>query len=322
MLYWYSADNDELKKSSMRESRILSLYAAQYISMEVADYKTPAGQKLIGDEEPPLAVLATPDGTVVNKALNKSGALKVSEVERIVQSEVKKREDALDTNFKEAKDKAKAGDNAAAIQLYRAVLDQKCMSPKKAKDAAKELKKLGVTEVADVADAPVFDARESARIERTMRDGLKAEINAKYAEAERLYTLAHRLDPADPVPLRYLGELYRHHTGEWDKAIITFEAILRMPSVPLSRAVAQHGLGKITIHEGEFKKAWRSLKLPSRRIRCRSPIAIWRSTGIPRETLRRRKSTFKKRSRLTRETLTIWSLPQPLWRAQDASKRL
>jgi tetratricopeptide (TPR) repeat protein len=27
-----------------------------------------------------------------------------------------------------------------------------------------------------------------------------------------------------------------------------------MPSDPLSRAVAQHGLGKITIHEGDFKK--------------------------------------------------------------------
>jgi tetratricopeptide (TPR) repeat protein len=27
-----------------------------------------------------------------------------------------------------------------------------------------------------------------------------------------------------------------------------------MPSDPLSRAVAQHGLGKMTIHEGEFKK--------------------------------------------------------------------
>ena len=62
------------------------------------------------------------------------------------------------------------------------------------------------------------------------------------------------MDPADPTPLRYLGELYRHHTGDWEKAKTAFNAILNMPADPLSRAVAFHGLGKITIHEGEFKK--------------------------------------------------------------------
>jgi tetratricopeptide (TPR) repeat protein len=87
-----------------------------------------------------------------------------------------------------------------------------------------------------------------------MRQGLRAELNARYVAAERLYTRAHLLDPADSTPLRYLGELYRHHTGEWDKARATFEKILDMQSDPLARAVALHGLGKMTIHEGEFKK--------------------------------------------------------------------
>ncbi|PYS50084.1 MAG: hypothetical protein DMF68_08230 [Acidobacteria bacterium] len=254
VLYWFPLTNDELKRSSLRESRALSLYAAQCISMELADYRTPAGQKLIGDSKPPLAILATPDGAPLSKVENNGGTLKVAEVERVVQSEVKKREDALDTSLKDGRDKAKAGDNESAIKLFRSVLDQKCMFPKKAKEAAKELKKLGAGDVAEVKDAPNFDARVSARIERTMRYGLKAEMSARYVEAERLYTLAHRLDPADPTPLRYLGELYRHHTGEWDKARQTFEAILNMPSDPLSRAVAEHGLGKMTIHEGEFKK--------------------------------------------------------------------
>src|SRR5262249_2566326 len=94
----------------------------------------------------------------------------------------------------------------------------------------------------------------SARIERTMASGLRAENNAKYVEAERLYSAAHRIDPADPTPLRYLGELYRHHIGDWEKARQTFNAILAMQADPLSHAVALHGLGKMTIHEGEFKK--------------------------------------------------------------------
>jgi len=87
-----------------------------------------------------------------------------------------------------------------------------------------------------------------------MRRGLIAEINEHYVQAERLYSLAHKMDPADPTPLRYLGEVYRHHLGEWEKARATFEQILNMPADPIARAVALHGLGKMTIHEGQFKK--------------------------------------------------------------------
>lgn len=257
VLHWFPASNDELKKSSLRESRVLSLYAAQCVSMEIADYRTPEGQKLAGDSKPPLAALATPDGTVLSKVENKDGALKVEQVERLVSTEMNKREETIDASLKGGKEKAKAGDSDAAIKLFRAALEQKCLFPKKAKDAAKELKKLGVSEVAFVPDAPaspVFDPIASERVERVMRLGLRAEIAARYGEAERLYKLARRLDPADPAPLRYLGELYRHNTGDWVKARRTFDAILSMPADPLSRAVAQHGLGKITIHDGDFKK--------------------------------------------------------------------
>ena len=256
VLYWFPLTNEELKKSSLRESRQLSLYASQCISMELADFRTPAGARLVGDSKPPVAVLATPEGDAVGKAENAGGILKVSEVEKLVSAEVKKREGALDEKLRGAREKAKAGDTAAAVALLRPVLGEKCMFPGKAKDAAKELKKLGIKEVtvAAVAPRPVFDPVRSARIERVMHEGLNAEVAARYPEAERLYGLAHRLDPADPTPMRYLGELYRHHTGEWGKARAVFEAILRMPADPLSRAVAQHGLGKMTIHDGEFKK--------------------------------------------------------------------
>jgi tetratricopeptide (TPR) repeat protein len=87
-----------------------------------------------------------------------------------------------------------------------------------------------------------------------MRRGLVAENNAQYVVAENFYSKAAKLDPVDPTPLRYLGELHRHHIGDWEKAKSEFHQILDMRSDPLSRAVALHGLGKITIHEGEFKK--------------------------------------------------------------------
>lgn len=284
ILYWLPSSLDEFKKSSMRMSRILSMYATQCVSMEVADYGTPLGQKLIGDSKPPVAVLATADGTPLGKAENKNGMLKVEQAEKLVDTEMKQRESALDTQLKEAKEKEKAGDNPAAIKLFSSVVQQKCLFPKKAKEAAKELKKLGV-EVAAISDSPVFDARQSALIEQTMRSGLRAEMGARYVLAEKLYSRARQMDPADPVPLRYLGELYRHHIGDWDKARSTFETILNMPSDPLSRAVALHGLGKMTIHDGEFKKG---LSLMEQSI-AEYPLALtyrnlavyWNSEGDP-----------------------------------------
>jgi tetratricopeptide (TPR) repeat protein len=221
--------------------------------MGIVDFRTGLGKKFISDQKPPVAVVTGPEGKLITKVDNKNGFLKVDQVEKALETEMKAREEVLKRQMDAAKEKATAGDSQGAVSLYRTVYDQKCLFPNKAKDAAKELKKLGV-QVPDVPYATSLDPKLNAQIERTMRAGLKAENAAKYVEAERFYTEAHNLDPADPVPLRYLGELYRHHIGDWAKARTTFEAILNMPADPMSRAVALHGLGKMTIHEGEFKK--------------------------------------------------------------------
>jgi tetratricopeptide (TPR) repeat protein len=254
VLYWFPATNDEVKKSSLLASRILTLYSAQCVSMTVADAKQPELQPIIGDSALPVAVLASADGTPIKKVENTAGKLKVDQIEKLLEAEMKQRETTLDTQLKSAKEKVKAGDNPGAIALLKPVAEEKCLFPKKAKDAAKELKKLGVEEIGSIPDSPVFDRAAGARIETVMRSGLRAEIAERYVAAERFYTKAHQMDPADPTPLRYLGELYRHHTGEWDKARATFNTILNMPSDSVARAVALHGLGKMTIHDGEFKK--------------------------------------------------------------------
>lgn len=254
LLYWFPTSQQELEKSSLNFSRDLSVYATQCVTLGILDARTVAGQKFVAGDKLPVAVLAQPDGTIVAKAENKDGFLRVGEVEKIVNNEMKKRQDALKEKLEDAKNKAKSGDNPTAIEEYRAVLEQKCLFPNKAKDAAKALKKLGVNDVAEIPDAPILDPAQSAKIESIMNKGFVAENASKFTEAERLYSEAHRMDPADPTPLRYLGELYRHHIGDWDKARASFDAILAMPADPLSRAVALHGLGKMTIHEGEFKK--------------------------------------------------------------------
>ena len=255
LLYWFPANQDEINKSPMRTSRILTLYSAQCVTMTVGDAKQPEMQPIIGDSALPVAVLAKADGSPIKKIENTGGKLKIDQVEKALDAEMKQRETALDTQLKDAKEKAKAGDNPGAIALLKPVADEKCLFPKKAKEAAKELKKLGVEEVGSIPEVtPIFDRVQGARVEAVMTQGLRAEIAEQYVAAEKLYQKAHLMDPADPTPLRYLGEVYRHHTGEWDKARATFNTILNMPSDPIARAVALHGLGKMTIHDGEFKK--------------------------------------------------------------------
>lgn len=256
ILYWFPASAEELKKSSLKESRALSLYAAQCVSMQLADGRTPNAETLVGTSKLPVAVLAKPDGTAINRVENKEGKLKVADIEKLVGDEVKARETAVETSLKDAKAKAAAGEKEAAVKLYQTVAAEKCMFGKKAKEAEKELKKLGGDKLAvsAPADTPNFDPRVTARMMLIMRRGLAAENAANYGLAYKQYAAASALDPADPTPLRYLGELYRHHTGDWDQARRAFNQILDMPADPLSRAVALHGLGKMTIHDGEFKK--------------------------------------------------------------------
>ena len=253
-VFWFPASQNELEKSSLRNSRTLSLYAAQCVTMGVMDAGTPLGQKLLADDKPPVAILAASDGTVIGKAQGEKGMLKVGVVEKLLEAEMKQRESTVKSTLNAAKDAAKRGEKDAAIAQYKSVLDNKCLFPKQAKDAANELKKLGVAGVEPVPPAPDFDPARGAEIEKALKAGLMAENMADYPRAEKLYARARQLDPADPAPLRYLGELYRHQTGDWDKARVTFNTILAMPADPLSRAVALHGLGKMTIHDGEFLK--------------------------------------------------------------------
>lgn len=284
VLYWFPASKGEVQTSTLRESRPLSLYAGQCVSMMLADAQTPNAETLIGGSKLPVAVLAKPDGTPISKAENVGGKMKVADVEKIVSAEVRQREAAVDSNIKDAKAKAAAGDTAEAIKLYQSVAAEKCMFSKKAKAAAAELKKLGAANVGEIVESsPVLEPKASAAIVKVMKQGLIAENKEQYELADKLYSQARKMDPFDPTPLRYLGELHRHHIGDWDKATAEFHQILDMQSDPLSRAVALHGLGKITIHNGEFKKGLglmeQSTEIYPLALAYRNIAVYWNSEG-------------------------------------------
>jgi tetratricopeptide (TPR) repeat protein len=291
-VYWFPASQNELEKSSLRNSRALSLYSQQCVLMGVADQRTELGQKVAADAKLPLAVLTDSDGKVINKAVGgDDGKLKVGPVEKMVEAEVKQRETVVKTSLEAARDLMKKGDKDGAIAQFKNVTAQKCLFPKQARDAEQVLRKLGVTGLEPVppalssveGPAPNFDPAIGAAIEKALMSGLMAENDADYTKAEKFYARARQLDPADPAPLRYLGELYRHQTGDWDKARATFQAILDMPSDPLSRAVALHGIGKMTIHDGEFLKGLHLMEESARvfplALTYRNLAVYWHSEG-------------------------------------------
>src|SRR6185295_15975999 len=287
ILLWFPSSPKEYQNSSLRESRTLSLRASQCVAMMVGDPKANGASKLIGDSTLPVAVLANGDGTPINRVENTNGKLKVADVEKLVDTEMNQRKAAISEQMKGAADKVKAGDKDGAITVYKSVAEQKCLFKKEASDAAKELKKLGVAEIGAInpVKEPIFERRQSAIIERTMKQGLIAEMNAKYVLANQLYIRAHLMDPADPTPLRYLGENYRHNIGAWDKAREVFNQILDMPADSLSRSVALHGLGKMTIHDGEFKKGLALMEQATREyplaLAYRNLAVYWNSENDP-----------------------------------------
>jgi tetratricopeptide (TPR) repeat protein len=287
LVYWFLNSDADFDASTLRSSRVLALWGAKCLSLAAVDANSPIAQKFCdGAGKTPKVVLADTDDTLIGKL---DGDVKVEQVEQLFLAEVRKREQALMTKVDEARAKVTAGDKDGAVQQFKTVVEEKCLFPKPAREAVKELKKLGVSDVSalNIPDAPDLRATTTAKMDQLMTAGLKAENDADYSKAEALYREAHNLDSADPVPLRYLGELQRHHTGDWQQAAITLKQILAMDADPLSRAVALHGLGKMTIHGGEFKKGLgmieESIRVYPLAMAYRNLAVYWNSEGDPKK---------------------------------------
>ena len=256
VLYWFPTGPEQVRGNELLSSRILTNASSQCVGMAIIpNTDTATLQKWQVADKLPTVVLASGDQTVASIAAE-SGRLHAGRIEKMVQAALKERESALETLLNEGKQKNEAGERDAAIAAYQQVWDQRCLAPKKGRAAQKALERLGVT----VKDAqlrtvdPVMTEAMNARMTKLMDRAFREELAARYDRARALYLEASKVDPADPVPLRFLGELYRHHTGEWTLAKQVFAHLLEIQPDPLSRAVALHGLGKMTIHMGDPAK--------------------------------------------------------------------
>lgn len=257
VLLWFPASLDAAGGSPLLTSRTLTQAAARGVATILI---RPEGEGIrtkyqISDDQQ-TAVLSGPDGTEISRV--SSAAFDPVAVEKMVTKEINDRERAAKALLDAAEKRVKAGDTTALADL-QAVWAQRALFPALGKRAAKALQKLGVkvgwTELERLGPDSLADPDIGglhADVEAVLRLGLDAELAANYEEARRLYEHAVGLDPADATALRFLGEFHRHHTGEWNKAGRIFRRIITQPADPVARAVALHGLGKMTIHAGLY----------------------------------------------------------------------
>ena len=148
-LFWVPASADDFKHSEMLFSRQLTAYASQCVAMSVirADDTATIARLGVGGALP-VAVLIDGSGKRIGKVDNERGALRVGAVERLVREQLRTAESDIDTLLEEARRKTEAGDRAAAVVTYKSIWGMRCIAPRKARAAQRELKKLGV-EVAE-----------------------------------------------------------------------------------------------------------------------------------------------------------------------------
>lgn len=115
------------------------------------------------------------------------------------------------------------------------------------------------------------------RANEAMYAGLDHEIHGRYDRALEAYALAAGLDPLDPIPLVYLGELYRHHLGRWDEAKAVFRRVIALNRNDLAVAVALHGIGKMMIWEGNSEEG---LRYFARSIERRPTALCYRNLAV------------------------------------------
>jgi hypothetical protein len=144
VLFWIPASRDEMRRSPLLTSRVLAAYASQCVGMQVirADDVIMI-DKLGATGKLPAAVITDAATNSLGSAVQEKGALAPAAVEKLVRDTFARLDSESDKLLDEARTRLDAGDRDAAAEMYRKVIDEKCLFPRKARDAEKALRKLG-----------------------------------------------------------------------------------------------------------------------------------------------------------------------------------
>lgn len=256
---WLPESREEARGSQLLESRYLTVSVAPCVQFWLVPRDAQALRlRYSAVDGESMALLLGADGVELARVLPEKGHLRVGPLEKALRAEIDRRRDVAEARLDEAASKEKTGAVDDAVALYQEVYAQSCLFPASARKAEKSLKRLG-RPVGDETSGlfgpePDLSAEKGAELRTLLDSGIRAEFELRLDDARHAYEQAHAADPEDPVATRFLAEFHRHHSGDWQLARALFGELLARPADAISRAVALHGLGKMTIHAGEFQR--------------------------------------------------------------------
>jgi hypothetical protein len=150
-LYWLPASLKDAEQSRLMLSRPLLMAAGRCVALEIVlPERVAVIEKLGATGKLPTALVVDRKGNVTRRADN----IGVEAVERMLAQELSDRDEAMYVQLRDANRNVTAGNNAAAIALYKMIWDDRCLFPLAGRDAQRALKTLGVTVDDTPAPAP------------------------------------------------------------------------------------------------------------------------------------------------------------------------
>lgn len=145
-LYWIPATHQNMRRSELLASDVLTLYSSHCVRMRIVRIDDRARlAHLAGERELPLVVLVDHAGSVIGSVTARDGEIEREHVERLVRDELARRAAAADALLDAARLKAEERDIDGAVALYRNVREARCTCPRQGRDATRALRKLRVS---------------------------------------------------------------------------------------------------------------------------------------------------------------------------------
>ena len=258
VVYWFPASENELKNSSLRNSR-----SALALRVAVRDdgrgrHRAAARQEVRGRREGAGRRARAGRRQGHRQGAGRAGrqAARRHRSRSCVETEIKQREAGVKDAMNAAKDAAKKGDKDAAIAPVPDRPRSEVPVPEagegrrqRAEEARRRRRRAGRRR------AELRSRGRRARSSSALKSGLMAENMSDYAKAEKFYTAAaHASIPPTRRRCGISASCTATRPATGTRRARRSSRSSRMPADPLSRAVALHGIGKMTIHDGEFQK--------------------------------------------------------------------
>jgi hypothetical protein len=143
-LIWIPSSLEQVEPSRLMTSDVMRAAATRCVDLLIVLPERVAMVRKLGAEgKIPAAMMVDRKGDVVRRAYGGQAQA----VERMLSDELNARDEAMYREMRDAGQAAKAGDNAAAIDLYKKIWDDRCLFPLAGTEAQRALKTLGVTVV-------------------------------------------------------------------------------------------------------------------------------------------------------------------------------